>query len=285
MKIGFIGTGVMGNAMCVNLLKANNELFIYTRTKKKAQNLIDLGAKYAKNPKEVAKNSDIIMTMVGYPKDVESVYLGDGGIIEGISSGKICIDFTTSSASLAKKIAKEFNKFNVSVLDAPVSGGDIGAKNATLSIMVGGDKKSFEILQNIFKQIGEQIIYQGESGNGQQTKMMNQIALAGSVLGAMELVAYAKMVNMDPQKVLESVKYGAAGSVAMDVYLNRIFKNDFEPGFYIKHFVKDLKIAIDECHEHNVNLPGLEVAYKLYKQLEDEGFGDLGTQALIKAYE
>ncbi len=285
MKIGFIGTGVMGNAMCVNLLKGGNQLYIYTRTKEKAQNLIELGAIYVESPKEIAKDSDIIMTMVGYPRDVQEVYLGANGIIHGISKGKICVDFTTSSPKLAQEIAQEFGKLNVDVLDAPVSGGDIGAQNASLSIMVGGEKTCFNQMLPVFEQIGKQIVYQGQSGNGQQTKMMNQIALAGSILGAMELVAYAKMVNMDPKQVLESVKYGAAGSVAMDVYLTRIFAEDFEPGFYIKHFVKDLKIAIDVCHEHNIELPGLEVAYKLYKKLEDQGLGDLGTQALIKAYE
>ncbi len=285
MKIGFIGTGVMGNAICQNLIKAGYDLNINTRTKSKAENLIELGANYFDTPEKLAEQSDIIMTMLGYPKDVEDVYFGSNGLIRGIEDGKICVDLTTSEPTLASNIAEEFSKFNVPVIDAPVSGGDIGAVNGTLTIMCGGDEKTFNELQDIFDVIGSKAILQGPAGSGQHTKMMNQIALAGSVIGAIELLVYANEMNMDPRQVLESVKYGAAGSSAMNVYCERILDGDFAPGFYIKHYVKDLKIALDECEKHQIKLPGLELAYKLYKQLEDADYGDLGTQALIKAYE
>ncbi len=285
MKIGFIGTGVMGNAICQNLIKAGYELNINTRTKSKAENLIELGANYIDTPKELAEQSDIIMTMLGYPQDVEDVYFKEAGLINGVTAGKICVDLTTSKPSLAKEIATEFTKLDVPVIDAPVSGGDIGAINGTLTIMCGGDEQAFNQLENIFDVIGNKAILQGVAGSGQHTKMMNQIALAGSVIGAIELLVYAEAMKMDVRQVLESVKYGAAGSSAMNVYCERILDGDFAPGFYIKHYVKDLKIAIEECEKHNIKLPGLELAYKLYKQLEDVDYGDLGTQALIKAYE
>lgn len=285
MKIGFIGTGVMGNAICQNLIKAGYELNIYTRTKSKAENLIALGADYFETPKEIAATSDIVMTMLGYPQDVREVYLGENGLIEGAYANQVYIDMTTSLPTLAQEIAEKFSELNVAIIDAPVSGGDIGAVNGTLTIMCGGTEEAFKQVSPIFDAIGDKAILQGSAGSGQHTKMMNQIALAGSVIGAIELLVYADTMQMDARQVLESVKYGAAGSSAMNVYCERILNGDYEPGFYIKHYVKDLKIALEECEKQNLQLPGLKLAYELYKKLEDAGDGDLGTQALIKAYQ
>ncbi len=285
MKIGFIGTGVMGNAICHNLINAGFELNIYTRTKSKADNLIELGANYYNTPQEIAEHSDVIMTMLGYPDDVKEVYLGEAGLKSGVKEGQLLIDLTTSKPSLAKELYEVFHANGQFVLDAPVSGGDTGAKNATLTIMCGGDTEAYEMAKPIFDVIGSTSILQGPAGSGQHTKMMNQIALAGSVIGAIELLVYADSQNMDARQVLESVKYGAAGSAAMNTYCDRILNGDMEPGFYIKHYVKDLGIAIEECQKQNLYLPGLNLAYELYKKLEDMGDGDLGTQALIKAYQ
>lgn len=284
MKIGFIGLGVMGNSIVNNLIDANHELFIYTRTSSKALNLIKKGATYCSSPAQVTKMSDIIMTMVGMPEDVEDVYLSKNGIISEITSEKICVDLTTSTPNLAIKLSKIFKEKNVDILDAPVSGGDLGAKNATLTIMVGGTKEAYDKMLPIFKIIGSQIVHQGKSGNGQHTKMCNQICLAGNMLGAIELIVYARTVGLNINSVLESVEKGSAGSTAMSLYAKRILNDDYEAGFYIKHYVKDLKIAIDVCEKHNILLPGLEIAHTLYKKLQNDGFENLGTQALIKAY-
>ena len=285
MKLGFIGIGVMGNAICKNLINSGYELNIYTRTKNKAQEILDMGANYMESPKEVALNSQIIFTMVGYPKDVEEIYYSENGIFYGISSGKIVVDLTTSTPTLAKKIAEDFNAIDVETLDAPVSGGDKGAKNATLTIMVGGCETTFNIVRPIFDVIGKTVVLQGKSGSGQHTKMCNQIALAGNMLGAIELIVYAKHAGLDPNLVIESVNSGSAKSAALDLYASRILDNDYEAGFYLKHFVKDLSIAINEIKLAGIDLPCLNTAYRVYKLLEDDGLGELGTQALIKYYE
>jgi 3-hydroxyisobutyrate dehydrogenase len=285
MKIGFIGSGVMGTSMISHLQKAGHELYIYTRTKAKAQELLDNGCIWCETPKDVAINSELIISMVGYPSDVEAIYFGENSVREGIKPGSYIMDMTTSTPSLAIKMYEEFKKLNVGVLDAPVSGGDVGAKNAALTIMCGGDQEVFNELTSIMEIMGTKIVLQGKAGAGQHTKMCNQIALASNMVGLMEYITYAQNCGLDPEKVIESIGEGSAKSTAMAVYAPRIFTNDMQPGFYIKHFVKDLKIAIDECEKMKINLPGLQLAYTMYKKLESNDQGDLGTQALIKLYE
>lgn len=284
MKIGFIGIGVMGNHIVNNMLANKHEVYCYTRTKSKAQEVINNGATYLNSYIEVADMCDVIFTIVGYPKDVEEVYLGEKGFINTNVEGKIFVEMTTSTPTLAIEIYNKFKAKGASVLDAPVSGGDMGAKNATMTIMCGGDETAFNTMLPIFEVIGKTYILQGKAGCGQHTKMCNQIALAANMCGVMEYITYATKVGMDPQKVFESIAYGSAGSSAMTIFVPRIFNGDLNPGFYIKHFVKDLKIAIDEMQKLDTKLPMLEQACKLYETLENEGLGDLGTQALIKYY-
>lgn len=284
MKIGFIGSGVMGSSMITHLQNAGHELYVYTRTKAKAQTLIDAGCGWCDTPKEVAANSELVISMVGYPSDVEAIYFGENGVIEGIKPGSFIMDMTTSTPSLAIKMYEEFKKINVGVLDSPVSGGDVGAKNAALTIMCGGEQEVFNYLTPIMEVMGTKIVLQGNAGAGQHTKMCNQIALASNMVGLMEYITYAQHCGLDPEKVIESIGEGSAKSTAMGVYAPRIFTGDMEPGFYIKHFVKDLKIALDECEKMEIDLPGLTLAYTMYKKLEANDHGDLGTQALIKLY-
>lgn len=284
MKIGFIGIGVMGNHIVNNMLKNNHEVYCYTRTKSKAEEVIKNGAIYLNSYIEVANMCDIIFTIVGYPSDVYEVYLGENGFINTNIEGKIFVEMTTSTPTLAIDIYNQFKNKGAQVLDAPVSGGDMGAKNATMTIMCGGEENTFNTVLPIFEVIGKTYILQGKAGSGQHTKMCNQIALAANMCGVMEYITYATKVGMDPQKVFESIAYGSAGSSAMTIFVPRIFNGDLDPGFYIKHFVKDLKIAIDEMKKLDTTLPTLQLACNLYEKLENDGLGDLGTQALIKYY-
>ncbi len=285
MKIGFIGTGVMGRSMINHLINGGHELYIYTRTKSKAIPLLASGATWCDTPKEVALQTDVIITIVGYPKDVEAIYFGENSISEGLSAGMIVIDMTTSTPDLAIKIAQTFKQLNVGSIDAPVSGGDVGAKNAKLTIMCGGELDVYNKVLPIFKLMGSTIVLQGAPGAGQHTKMCNQIALAGCMLGMVEYIKYAQVNGLDPEKVLKSIGLGSASSTAMDVYAPRIFRDDMEPGFYLKHFVKDLKIAITTMNNQGKTLPGTELVYKLYSELETQGLGEKGTQALIKYFD
>lgn len=284
-KIGFIGTGVMGASIVMHLLNAGNEVTIYTRTKSKAAELIAAGAKWAETPAEASKAQEIIFTMVGYPKDVEEVYIGENGIFSAAKKGAIVIDMTTSEPTLAKKLYHEARERGLHSLDAPVSGGDIGAKNGTLSLMVGGDKDVFEKLQPIFELFGQNIVYQGVAGSGQHTKMCNQIAIASGMIGVCESMAYGLKAGLTMDEVLRSITAGAAGSWSLSNLAPRMLKGNLEPGFYIKHIIKDMKIALDEAERMNLQLPGLTLAKSMYDQLLAEGYGDNGTQALIKYYE
>lgn len=284
-KIAFIGTGVMGKSMAGNLLKAGYDIILYSRTKAKAQALLDIGASWADTPAKAAENADIVISMVGYPKDVEQIYLADDGILSTLKSGNIIIDMTTSSPSLAKKIYDIAKEKNIASLDAPVSGGDVGAKNATLAIMVGGDKTAYEKTLPIFKIMGKTICYFGAAGSGQYAKMSNQIAIASNMMGVCEAVAYAKKCGLDPQALLDVISTGAAGSWSLSNLAPRMLKGDFAPGFFIKHFIKDMKIAIDSAKEMNLELPGLTLAEKLYEELANKGYENDGTQALLKYYE
>lgn len=284
-KIGFIGTGVMGKSMARHLLKAGYEVLIYTRTRSKADDLLEEGAVWVENPAGVAKEADIVMTMVGYPSDVEELYLGKGAILENMKEGTIAIDFTTSSPKLAETIFMEAKTRGIHSLDAPVSGGDIGAQNGSLSIMVGGDEETFESVRPIFEILGSNVVLQGKAGAGQHTKMCNQITIASNMIGVSEALLYAKKSGLDPDKVLSSITTGAAGSWSLSNLVPRMIKGDFAPGFYVKHFIKDLKIALDSASEMDMRTPGLELALSLYEELAALGEGDSGTQAMIKVLE
>ncbi len=282
--IGFIGTGVMGKSMAKNLIKAGYELLVYNRTKSKAQELIELGAAWKDSPAEIAKEADVIITMVGYPKDVRELYLGEGRVIENAKKGSYLIDMTTSSPKLAMEIYEEAKARGLYALDAPVSGGDVGAREATLSIMVGGDREAFEEVKPIFEAIGKNIVLQGKAGAGQHTKMSNQIAIASNMIGVCEAMAYAKKAGLDPKLVLKSIESGAAGSWSLSNLAPRMLDGDFRPGFYIKHFIKDMKIALESAEEMGLKTPGLKLALSLYEELAEKGEEDSGTQALFKYY-
>lgn len=282
-KIGFIGTGVMGSSMAKHLQAAGYELSVYTRTKTKAQELLDLGMKWCGSPAAVAAASDVVISMVGYPADVESVYLGEDGVLSVKRSGYI-VDMTTSSPQLARRIYAAAKEKGVASLDAPVSGGDLGARNATLAIMAGGDEEAFNELLPVFKAMGKTINYFGGAGCGQYTKMANQIAIAAGMLGVAEAVAYARRMGLDAGKVLETIETGAAGSWSLSNLGRRMLKGDDKPGFYIKHFLKDMRIAIESAEEAGLKLPGLNKARELYEQLAERGMEDKGTQAIIHWY-
>lgn len=285
MKIGFIGTGVMGNSLVKHLLQAGHEVAIYTRTAKKAENLVAIGAKLMESPRQAAEHAETLFTMVGYPSDVEQVYFGDNGILAGAKQGTVVVDMTTSQPKLAQRIYEAAKDQGVKSLDAPVSGGDIGAQNGTLSIMVGGEEAVFQEVLPLFELLGQNIVYQGAAGAGQHTKMCNQIIIASNMVGVCESLIYAKKAGLDPEQVLRSISSGAAGSWSLSNLAPRIIKGDFEPGFYIKHFIKDMKIAAEEAEAMGLELPGLRQSLRMYESLADKGYGENGTQALIKYYE
>ncbi|MFI8706265.1 NAD(P)-dependent oxidoreductase [Bacillus sp. NPDC077411] len=283
-SIGFVGTGVMGKSMVRHLLKAGYMVYVYNRTKEKTADLIEEGAHWCDSPKEIAKTVDVVMTMVGYPHDVEEVYLGANGILTHAKQGTITIDFTTSTPTLAKRIYEEGKNKGIYVLDAPVSGGDIGAKEGRLAIMIGGDEEVYKACLPLFELLGKNIMLQGKAGSGQHTKMCNQIAIASNMLGVCEALAYAKKAGLDPEKVLQSISTGAAGSWSLSNLAPRMLQGDFEPGFYVKHFMKDMNIALEEAEELGLSAPGLTLARELYEQLMQDGEENSGTQALYKQY-
>lgn len=281
-SVGFIGTGVMGKSMAGHLMNAGYPVHVYTRTKAKAEDLLEKGAKWADTPKEIAQNCDVIITMVGYPKDVEEVYLGAEGLIAQAKEGSYLIDMTTSSPQLAQKIERTAAERNIATLDAPVSGGDIGARDAKLSIMVGGSESAFHDMEPIFSKMGTNVVYQGKAGSGQHTKMCNQIAIASGMMGVCEAILYAEKAGLDPENVLKSIESGAAGSWNLSNLGPRILKGDFAPGFYVKHFIKDMNIALKSAEEMGLLTPGLQLAKKLYDELAEMGEEDSGTHALYK---
>lgn len=284
-KIGFIGIGVMGKSMVRNLLKKGFSVSIYTRTKQKALDVIEEGAFWCDSIAECVKQKELVITMVGYPKDVEEVYFGNKGILENVEKGTYVIDMTTTSPKLSQKIYLEGAKRGIQTLDAPVSGSDIGAAQGTLSIMVGGEKEAFIHCKPVLEALGKNIVYQGKAGYGQHTKMANQIALAGAISGVCEALTYGKAVGLELQAMLDSIGKGAAGSWQMDNMAPRILKGDFAPGFFIKHYIKDLNIALEEVEDRDFVLNVLQTVKDMYQTMEKEGKGDLGTQALIKYYE
>ena len=283
-KIGFVGTGVMGSSMVLNLIKHGYELSVYNRTKSKAEACIAAGAKWCDTVAECAKDKDVVITIVGFPKDVEEVYFGENGILNAAKKGAYVIDMTTTSPMLSEKIYKAATEKGIYALDAPVSGGDTGARNGTLAIMVGGDKAVFDECMPVFEAMGTNIRYEGKAGNGQHVKMANQIAIAGAVSGVAEAVRYAMAMGVDVDTMLDTISNGAAGSWQMSNNGPKMAKEDYAPGFYIKHFIKDMKIAIECADAKGVTLDVLKKVCDEYVQLENDGKGDLGTQAIIEYY-
>ncbi len=282
--IGFIGIGVMGKSMVAHLMEAGYETHLYTRTKATAESLLAKGAIWQETPGGVAAAADVTITIVGYPQDVEEVYLSEDGILASCSPGNILIDMTTSSPKLAETIYNAAKEKGAASLDAPVSGGDTGAKNGTLSIMVGGDKAAFDTVAPIFELMGKNVVYQGVSGNGQHCKMANQIAIASTMMGVCESIRYAEKAGLDPATVLESIESGAAGSWSLSNLAPRMIKDDFDPGFYVKHFIKDMGIALESSEDIGLSAKGLALAKSLYDQVAEDGGENLGTQALYKNY-
>ncbi|MBY9020227.1 MAG: NAD(P)-dependent oxidoreductase [Candidatus Lokiarchaeota archaeon] len=280
--IGWIGTGVMGKAMCAHILNAGYKISVYNRTKEKAKEIVDMGATWCSNPKEVAEKSNFVFTIVGFPHDVEEVYLGENGILKSVKNGSIIVDMTTSEPSLAQRIYNVAKKMGVSSLDAPVSGGDIGAKNGTLAIMIGGDKETYEKVLPFFELMGENISYMGKEGAGQHTKMSNQILIASTMIGTIESLLYAYKAGNDLDEVIQVIGKGAAGCWSINNLGPRIAKNNFEPGFFLKHFVKDMDIALKEARNMNLSLPGLALAHQFYMSAMALGLENLGSQGLYK---
>ncbi|MCK5114694.1 MAG: NAD(P)-dependent oxidoreductase [Phycisphaerae bacterium] len=281
--IGFVGTGIMGASMCGHLQGAGYDIRVHNRTKSKADALVANGAVWCDTPAAVAEGSDVIFTIVGLPCDVESVILGSDGVLSGAREGSTIVDMTTSDPSLARRIYDEAKVRNVASLDAPVSGGDVGAKNATLAIMVGGDRESFEIVLPLFEIMGKTIRYIGSGGMGQHCKMVNQILISGTMVGIAEAFTYGAKAGLDMQTVLGVVSTGAAGSAALSVLGPRVLKGDFEPGFFIDHFVKDMTIAAEQAEKMHLNLPGLVATLQRYIETTEQGMGKKGTQGLCKS--
>ena len=282
-NIGWIGTGVMGASMAKNLAKNGHKVSAYNRSFAKCESLKQFNITPCKTIKECVENADIVFTIVGYPKDVEEVYLNEGGIFQYAKSNAYLIDMTTSSPLLAQKIFnKGKDKFHI--LDAPVSGGDIGAQNATLSIMVGGIKEDFDAMYNVFENLGKNILYLGESGSGQNCKAANQVAIAGTVVGVAESIIYSMKSGLNPQNVLDAISKGAAGSWQMQNNGYKMIKKDYSPGFFNKHFIKDMKIAQEVMKEKGQELPILNKVLEMYEFLEKKGLNEEGTQSIIKYY-
>ena len=283
-RIAFIGIGVMGRSMAGHLLDAGYPLSVYNRTKSKTDDLVARGAVWKDTPAAAAEDADVVITIVGFPQDVEETYFGETGVFKTIKGGGLVIDMTTSSPLLAKKIAEEGSKRGIASLDAPVSGGDLGAREARLSIMVGGEESAFERAKPLFDIMGKNIQLQGPAGSGQHTKMCNQIAIAGGMVAIGEALAYAKKSGLDPKHVLASIETGAAGSWSLSNLAPRALDNNYAPGFFVKHFIKDMGIAIESAQEMGLKLPGLALAKDLYDRLAADGGADAGTHALFRFY-
>ena len=284
-KIGFIGVGIMGKSMVRNLMKAGFELHIYARTKSKVEDVISEGAAFHESISECVKDCEAVITIVGFPKDVEEVYFEKGNILDSARKGAYLIDMTTTSPMLAQKIYEVGTEKGFHVLDAPVTGGDTGAKAGTLSILAGGRREDYEACRPLFEAMGTNINYQGEAGCGQHAKLANQIMIAGTLSGVCEALTYAKAKGLDLPTVLRSVSTGAAGSKQLDIFGPKILAEDYAPGFFMKHFIKDMKLALTEANMSELSLDVLSQVLANYEELEAEGYGDLGTQALMKYYE
>jgi 3-hydroxyisobutyrate dehydrogenase len=284
-RIGWIGTGVMGASMCEHLVQAGFAVTVTTRTPAKAASLVAHGATWVDTPAAVASASDVVFTMLGYPSEVEDVILGEAGVLSALAPGSIVVDMTTSRPSLAMDIAMRGDEIGVHALDAPVSGGDVGARNGTLSIMVGGDTSTLAAVRPCFDAMGSTVVHQGGAGAGQHTKLVNQILVAGNIVAVCEALLYASRAGLDVPTVLTSVSSGAAASWALTNLAPRIVDGDFAPGFFVDHFVKDMAIVLDEAARLQLAIPGLALAHQLYLALQAQGHGQDGTQSLILALE
>ncbi len=284
-KVGWIGTGIMGSSMARHLLKAGYSLRVHNRTPAKAEGLLADGAEWADTPKACAADADVVFTIVGFPADVEEVHLGNNGIIQSIRAGAIVVDMTTSAPLLARKLAEAYAAKDVTTLDAPVSGGDVGAREGRLAIMVGGDREAFDTVMPMLELMGENIAYMGPAGAGQHTKMCNQILISGTMIGVCESLLYAAKAGLDAQGVIDIIGQGAAGCWSINNLGPRIVRRDFSPGFIVEHFIKDMGIALTEAKAMGLTLPGLTLVERLYRELADDGGSHDGTQALMKVLE
>ncbi len=284
-KIGWVGTGVMGRWMCQHVMDLGYQMTVYNRTKAKADPLVDDGATWADSPQAVANNSDVIFTIVGFPADVREVYFGGDGILAGAKAGSIVVDMTTTEPSLALEIYQKGQAQDTSSIDAPVSGGDVGAREAKLAIMIGGDEQAVKTIQPLFDAMGQNIVYQGGAGAGQHTKMCNQITIAGTMVGVCEALVYGAKAGLDLEVMLSTISQGAAKCWSLDNLAPRVLKRDFDPGFFVEHFIKDMGIALAEAKQMNLSLPGLALVHQLYLAVQAQGHGRLGTQALMLALE
>ena len=282
MKIGFIGVGVMGAPMVQNLMKKGHELSVYNRTKEKAADVVAAGAKWCESAGACAKDQDVVITIVGYPKDVEEVYFAPGGILDSAAPGTVLIDMTTTSPRLSERIYAAAKEKGMTALDAPVSGGDVGAQKGTLAIMVGGDREAFDRMQEVFAAMGTNIRYMGGAGCGQHTKMANQIAISGCIAAVCEAIAYAEACGLKPQEMFDAISTGAAGSWQLTNNGQKIIDGNYAPGFYVKHFIKDMNIALEEAKDRDLPLDVLKLVRDKYDELAAAGGGDEGTQALIQ---
>jgi 3-hydroxyisobutyrate dehydrogenase len=283
--VGWIGTGVMGLSMCNHMLSKGYRVTVYNRTKSKALPLLNQGARWAETPRAVAQQSDVVFTMVGFPEDVREVYFSESGILAGCKPDTILVDMTTTSPSLAGEIYQAAASKAVHAIDAPVSGGDVGARAGTLSIMVGGDEEVVTAIMPLLEIMGRQIVHQGGAGTGQHAKMCNQIIIASTMIGVCECLLYGYKAGLDLETTLHSITKGAAACWTLDNMAPRILERDFKPGFFIEHFIKDMRIALDEAQRLNIALPGLALVHQLYVALRAQGHGKLGTQALMLALE
>jgi len=284
-RIGWIGAGVMGSSMCGHLLTAGYRVTVHSRTRSKAQPLLDRGAQWTESPRTVAAESDVLFTMVGFPRDVRAVYFDETGVLAGARAGIILIDMTTTQPSLSREIAAAASAKDLSAIDAPVSGGDVGAKNASLSIMIGGDMKSVQAVMPLFELLGKKIVHQGSPGSGQQAKLCNQIVIAGTMVGVCESLLYGYKAGLDLTRMLESIRGGAAACWTLDNLAPRILQRNFDPGFFVEHFIKDMGIALEEAKRMGIVLPGLTLVHQLYQTVQTLGHGRSGTHALILALE
>ena len=285
VRIGWIGTGVMGQSMCGHLLAAGHPTTVYSRTRAKAEQLIAAGAAWADSPASVAASSDVVFTMVGFPQDVRDVYFSEHGVLAGAKAGTLFVDMTTTEPTLAREIQARAAASGCNAVDAPVSGGDVGARNKTLSIMVGGDDDAVARVMPLFEILGKNIVHQGAAGAGQHTKMCNQIVIAGTMIGVCESLVYAFQAKLDPERMLQSIRSGAAGCWSLENLAPRVLKGNFEPGFIVEHFIKDMGIALAEAQQMRMAMPGLALVHQLYLALQAQGHGRRGTQALVLALE
>ena len=282
-QIGWIGTGTMGVSMCGHLLNNGLRVTVFNRTKAKAQPLLDKGATWVDSPRAVAEQSDVTFTMVGFPQEVRDVYFGKNGVLAGVKHGAVLVDMTTTAPSLAQEIYAAAKAKDAQAIDAPVSGGDIGARNATLSIMVGGDREAVEEVKPLFQALGKIIVHQGGAGAGQHAKLCNQIVITGTMIGVCESLLYGYKAGLNLDTLLQSIRGGSAACWTLDNLAPRILNNNFDPGFFVDHFVKDMGIALEEARHMELKLPGLELAHSLYRHVQALGYGRKGTHALMLA--